>query len=57
MPTKEALSYAMPVFCKSEHHKKTYISWDMSFKEREAAKVLRMELKKCRSQGEHNIVT
>ena len=41
---------------KSEHHKNTYISQDMSFKEREAAKVLRMELKKRRSQGEQNIV-
>ena len=51
MPTKEALSYVI-----SEHHKNAYISRDMSFKERETAKVLRMELKKHRSQGEQNIV-
>jgi len=41
---------------KSEHHRNTFISPDMTPREWEAAKVLRAELKRCKSQGEVNIV-
>jgi len=41
---------------KSEHHKDTFISPDMTPREREAAKELRAELRRRKSHGEVNII-
>ena len=40
--------------CKSTQYSGVFITPDMTKKEREAAKELRKELKRCKSQGEDN---